>query len=134
ARPSRRRAPRVPLHRLRRVARVAQDHGSRAHPVRVLSALLVALLLCGATARDAVAVAGRVVDDRNANGVADPGEPGLPAVVVSDGVELAVTDAAGAYRPPSSTPRTVFVVTPGDRARPSGFYRPPSAPVDFAPP
>ena len=97
-----------------------------------MSPLVVALLICGATARDGAAVGGRVVDDRNANGVADPGEPGLPGVVVSDGVELAVTDAAGAYRLPSSTARTVFVVTPGDRALSSRFYRPRAAAVDFA--
>jgi len=97
-----------------------------------LTALVAALLLAAAGTGDGVAVTGRVFDDRNANGVADAGEPGLPGVVVSDGAGLTVTDAAGAYRLPASCARTVFVVTPGDRALGPAFYRPRAATVDFA--
>lgn len=55
---------------------------------------------------------GRVVVDRNANGVADAGERGLPAVRVSDGVELATTDASGRFTLPAVPGRTCFVIKP----------------------
>ena len=55
---------------------------------------------------------GVVFEDRNGNGVRDPGEPGLPGVAVSNGVDVVLTDAVGAYgiadRPGSMT----FVVKP----------------------
>jgi hypothetical protein len=41
---------------------------------------------------------GVVFEDRNGNGVRDPGERGLPGVVVRVGGEAVVTDAGGAYR------------------------------------
>jgi hypothetical protein len=41
---------------------------------------------------------GVVFEDRNGNGVRDPGERGLPGVVVRVGSEVVMTDAAGVYR------------------------------------
>jgi hypothetical protein len=41
---------------------------------------------------------GTVFEDRNGNGVRDPGEPGLAGVVVRVGSEVVVTDRAGVYR------------------------------------
>lgn len=76
-------------------------------------------------------VTGLVYDDVNANGRRDPGERGLPDVVVSDGVEVAVTGPDGAYRLAASG-RSVFVVTPGDRRATDGWHHRASPAVDFA--
>jgi 3',5'-cyclic AMP phosphodiesterase CpdA len=76
-------------------------------------------------------VSGVVYDDANANGRRDPGETGLAGVVVSDGVEVAVTGADGSYRL-AAVGRNVFVVTPGDRRATSGWYRPTAPTIDFA--
>ena len=43
---------------------------------------------------------GRVYLDRNANGNPDADEPGIAAVLVSDGVHVVATDASGRYRLP----------------------------------
>jgi hypothetical protein len=86
----------------------------------------LALVLAAATA-----VSGVVYDDANSNGRRDPGEKGLAGVVVSDGVDVAVTGSNGAYALESSG-RNVFVVTPGDRRSTSAWYRPVSPTIDFA--
>ena len=44
-----------------------------------------------------VTATGTVFEDRNANGKRDPGEPGLPEVVVSDGEKVIRTTATGEY-------------------------------------
>lgn len=41
---------------------------------------------------------GMVFEDRNGNGVRDPGERGIPNVVVRVGGEVAITDRSGTYR------------------------------------
>ena len=87
---------------------------------------LPALLLAAVTA-----VSGVVFDDANGNGRRDPGEKGLPGVVVSDGAEVVVTGPDGTYRLSAST-RNVFVVTPGDRRATSPWHRPTAAAIDFA--
>ncbi|MGE5277944.1 MAG: metallophosphoesterase [Acidobacteriota bacterium] len=88
--------------------------------------LVPALLLAALTV-----VSGVVFDDGNANGRRDPGEGGLPNVVVSDGVEVAVTAPDGAYRL-AAIGRNVFVVVPGDRRATAGWYRRTSSAADFA--
>ncbi len=55
---------------------------------------------------------GRVWEDRNGNATRDAGEKPLAGVKVSDGVEIAVTDARGEYRLPFVEGRTVFVIKP----------------------
>jgi uncharacterized repeat protein (TIGR01451 family) len=63
-------------------------------------------------------IAGGVYEDLNANGVQDPGEPGIPGVLItlSNGMTT-TTDAAGAY---------TFTVTPGvytiTESTPAGYY------------
>lgn len=42
-------------------------------------------------------VHGTVFDDRNANGIRDPGEAGIAGVAVSDGISVVVTDDDGRY-------------------------------------
>lgn len=54
-----------------------------------------------------------VFEDRDGDGVRDPGEPGLAGVGVSDGQALVRTDAAGRFALPAAAgPRTIFVVKP----------------------
>ena len=55
---------------------------------------------------------GIVYLDRNANGVRDPGDPGLQGVLVSNGVEVVATDSAGRYRVPVGEDSVVFVIKP----------------------
>src|SRR5271165_2505430 len=61
---------------------------------------------------------GFVFDDRNADGRREPGEPGLPAVAVSNGVDVVLTGGDGAYRIPDRPGARTFVI------KPSG-WRPP---------
>jgi hypothetical protein len=55
---------------------------------------------------------GMVFDDRNSDGIREPGEPGLAAVAVSNGVDVVLTDDAGAYRIPDRAGARPFVVKP----------------------
>jgi 3',5'-cyclic AMP phosphodiesterase CpdA len=55
---------------------------------------------------------GAVWEDRNGNGARDAGEKPLAGVKVSDGVEIAITDARGEYRLPFVEGRTLFVIKP----------------------
>jgi len=70
-------------------------------------------------------VGGRVVLDANRNGRAEPGEPGVAGVAVSDGVQVVVTDAAGAYRlarrPEATTP--IWICVPRDHAVSGSFWK-----------
>ena len=82
-----------------------------------------------------VAATGRVFDDRNGDGRAQPGERGIADVAVSDGVQVVRTDAAGRYRLQSAPGRTVFAVKPagwrfafGDPASPGAWRHLPVAP------
>lgn len=64
-------------------------------------------------------VTGVVFDDRNRDGVRQPDEPGVPGVLVSNGLDVTRTDAAGVYMLPARDDMSVFVV------KPSG-WRPPT--------
>jgi hypothetical protein len=55
---------------------------------------------------------GFVFDDVNGNGVRDAGEPGLAGVAVSNGVEVVLTDAAGAYAIADRPGSMIFVIKP----------------------
>jgi 3',5'-cyclic AMP phosphodiesterase CpdA len=55
---------------------------------------------------------GRVVLDRNRNGQADAGEPGLPGVRLTDGRQLVHTDAQGRYAFTTEPGRSVQVIKP----------------------
>jgi hypothetical protein len=71
-----------------------------------------ALLAAALAAGRLFAATGFVFDDRNGDGAREPGEPGLPAVQVSNGVDVATTDATGAYRLPERTGALLFVIKP----------------------
>jgi 3',5'-cyclic AMP phosphodiesterase CpdA len=72
-------------------------------------ALLVAAGLAAATASGST---GFVFDDRNGDGIREEGEPGLASVEVSNGVDVAITDATGAYRIPDRPGAELFVIKP----------------------
>jgi hypothetical protein len=55
---------------------------------------------------------GVVFDDRNGNGVREAGEPGIAAVEVSNGVDVAITGADGAYHLPDRPGAMLFVIKP----------------------
>lgn len=65
------------------------------------------LSACGLLAADGV-----VFDDRNGDGRRDAAEPGLPSVAVSNGRDVVLTDANGAYHLPSRPGGRVFVIKP----------------------
>ncbi|MBR9826213.1 MAG: metallophosphoesterase [Alphaproteobacteria bacterium] len=64
----------------------------------------------GAGERDTIV--GHVFEDLNRDGVRDAGEPGLEDVMVSNGRDVAVTDADGAYALPVLDDMSVFVIQP----------------------
>lgn len=59
-------------------------------------------------------VHGVVFNDANGNGVMDPGERPVPGVVVSNQLDVVVTDAAGRYKLPADEKTIVFVSVPTD--------------------
>ena len=82
-------------------------------------ALLVALLLATPAA---AGLSGVVFVDANGNGVLDPGEPRRPGVVVSNGLEVATTDAEGGYSLTEGPRGFAFVTRPADFDC-EGWYR-----------
>lgn len=89
-----------------------------------LNLLLVTLfLLTGCSQSRLVAqspetVHGTVFHDQNRNGIFDRGEPGVDGVLVSNGVEIARTDASGTYELPLRDESTIFVIKPRDWTTP----------------
>ena len=84
--------------------------------------MLSALLLAAVSLAD---LSGTVYLDRNANGRRDTGEPGLSGVVVSDQVDVVVTDRDGAFRIADSHGYgLVFVSVPDGYRSVGSFWRP----------
>lgn len=80
---------------------------------------LACLLWCGlALAR---VPGGVVFDDANGNGRHDAGEPGIADVAVSNGREVARTDAQGRYVLSMQAGQTIFVVKPAGWRVPAGI-------------
>ncbi len=71
-----------------------------------------------AAAEKDATVSGLVFEDRDGSGAAGPGNPGLAGVLVSNGRDIAVTDADGRYRLPLPDEATIFIV------KPAGFTPP----------
>jgi 3',5'-cyclic AMP phosphodiesterase CpdA len=63
-------------------------------------------------AQGASTVTGFVFEDRSGTGQRQPGDPGIPDVLVSNGREIAKTDAYGRYSLPIEEENIVFVVKP----------------------
>lgn len=57
-------------------------------------------------------IAGVVFEDLDGNGRLDPGEPGLPGVMVSNGLDVVVTDEDGRYELPVRPDMDLSVVQP----------------------
>jgi len=60
----------------------------------------------------AATVTGVVFEDRSGSGRRQPGDPGIPGVLVSNGREVAKTDASGRYTLPIEDETVVFVIKP----------------------
>lgn len=63
-------------------------------------------------------VRGRVFEDTNANGVLDPGEPGVVGVRVSNGLLVVVTDDSGLYALEVGEETVLFITKPAGYATP----------------
>ncbi|MGH7677632.1 MAG: metallophosphoesterase, partial [Gemmatimonadaceae bacterium] len=93
---------------------------------------LIGLSLLG-TVGTAQAQSGVVFNDRNANGVRDPGEPGMARVAVSDQDTVVVTGADGSYRMASGRGHGIVFVSIPDGYRSVGnFWRRASETQAFA--
>lgn len=90
----------------------------RLSPLLALAALAGAWSAAGTP--DPGVARGSVFEDLDADGVRDPGEPGLPGVRVSDGAAFATSGPDGRWELPSEGDSIFFVV------KPRGF-RPPRA-------
>jgi hypothetical protein len=75
--------------------------------------LFCAIPLC------ATPVDGRVWFDSNENGLHDDGEPGVPGVRVSNGRDIAVTNADGRYQIGLADGDTLFLIKPAQYALPA---------------
>jgi len=82
--------------------------------VRMLSAALALVLVCGCGATGAAAetARGRVYEDLNRNGVRDEGEPGIAGVGVSNGRLVVQTAKDGTYALPVTNDTIIFVIKP----------------------
>ncbi|MEL7547842.1 MAG: calcineurin-like phosphoesterase family protein [Pseudomonadota bacterium] len=61
---------------------------------------------------NATSVSGLVFEDLNRNSVFDAGEPGVPGVKVSNGLDVVTTDAVGGYTLSARDDMAVFVIQP----------------------
>jgi Icc-related predicted phosphoesterase len=88
---------------------------------RVLNLAALAVLIAATT--PATDVSGVVFADLNANGVRDPGEPGMAGVAVSNQDTVVTTDASGSFRMTTPGTGVVFVSTPNGYRAIGGFWR-----------
>jgi len=65
---------------------------------------------------------GLVFHDKNENGIYDSGEPGIPHVAVSNGVDVALTDANGNFSIAVNDDNIIFVIKPGSYKFPVNEY------------
>lgn len=89
-----------------------------------LIVLILALLTVPAHALPPPCSWGQVYEDRNGNGTREAGEPGLPGIKVSNGIEIAVTDTQGEYSLDYIDGRTLFIIKPAGydlAVRPDGL-------------
>ncbi len=69
---------------------------------------------CNQAALHAETARGIVFNDQNANGERDPGEPGLPDVKVSNGLDIVTTNFDGRYEIGIDDDTILFVIKPRD--------------------
>ncbi len=82
------------------------------------SGAALALTPAAALAQSAATVSGVVFEDRDGSGKAGAGNPGIAGALVSNGRDVAVTDAEGRYTLPLPDEATIFVI------KPSGYMPP----------
>lgn len=87
---------------------------------RILPLFAAFLMLPGLAQAQAPCGEGRVVLDRDGDGVADPAERGMAGVRVSDGVDIVATDREGRFLLPAVPGRTWFVIKPAGHAFATG--------------
>lgn len=68
------------------------------------------------------ALKGTVFEDKDGNKTRDEGEPGIPQIVVSNGVDVTVTDKDGAYTLLKRSP-FIFITVPSDYTPTTPWYR-----------
>jgi predicted MPP superfamily phosphohydrolase len=95
-----------------------------------LRLLALAFVMLFVPSRSRAEITGVVFDDKNSDGLQQPGESGLPDIAVSNQIDVVQTDAAGAYRLSGRGTGVVFVSLPRGRVAVSNFWR--SAPSDDA--
>ena len=67
---------------------------------RIVAGLAVLFLACSPACSSSSQIQGVVFQDRNGNGVSDVGEPGIPNMLVSNGIHVVATNDAGEYALP----------------------------------
>jgi len=72
--------------------------------------------------KDISQLKGIVFEDHNANGIQDIGEMGLPDILVSNGLTIAVTDETGSYLLPREG-YFVFITTPSNYTPTASWYK-----------
>jgi hypothetical protein len=93
-------------------------------PAVSILALFAAVAAC-VTGHAQGTACGVVYEDANANGARDAGERGLPEVLVSNGADVAATDAEGRWQLPAGDDVIFFVVKPAGFAVPTDNYKRP---------
>src|SRR5215470_7539745 len=74
----------------------------------------------GFTVAAPVLAAGCVFHDRRGTGRRLSGDPGVPGVMVSNGVDVVVTDEEGRWRLPAASADSIFLIKPSQWATPAG--------------
>ncbi len=92
--------------------------------------LTLACLILATPSGSWAEITGVVFDDKNSDGLRQPGEAGLPNVAVSNQIEVVQTGASGAYRLSGRGTGVVFISLPRGRTAVSGFWR--ATPLDDA--
>lgn len=95
-------------------------------------ALAAVVLLCPSTFAQS-SVSGVVFLDRDGNGRRDSGEPGIERVVVSNQVDVVMSDASGAFRLPRGGHGIMFVSVPDGYRAVGSFWRAVSSDSQAAP-
>lgn len=94
-------------------------------PISKLLLFSTLLLICvpADIAHSAETLNGRVFHDLNRNGAVDEGEPGIPNVRVSNGLDVVLSDQTGAYTLQIDGDSIIFITKPAGYMTPQNTYR-----------
>jgi hypothetical protein len=105
---------------MQRGDKASRTGATRREIMAAAGASAVALSIgAGLSSRPAVAT-GTVFEDRGGTGRRRPGDPGIPGILVSNGRDVARTDADGRWRLPVADGDSLFVVKPANWSTPIG--------------